>query len=94
MSKDIAATLGLTEKGLKLLAKAAAHPQGHANGKGFGHGSGAIRGALYPKGLIEDRRIKLDRPAQHREGYGTEFNQAFITQSGRDLVARARQMGF
>lgn len=78
--RAICKRLGLSPDGLKLLARAAADPKGRASGAGQGLGSGSIRVPLEKKGLVTSRE-------------GPDY-QSYITEAGRDIVKRARAMGW
>lgn len=72
--------LGVTIAGLKLLAAAAADPEGRASGPGRGLGSGSIRVALERSGLVTE--------------WTYPDYASIITGAGRDLVKRARALGW
>ena len=91
----IARILGLTEHGLRHLARAAANPDGRASGDGFGVASGAIRTRLLRDGLVEDREIPRTGEKFHDyPGGAGSYSMAFITETGRAIVKRAREMGY
>ena len=76
--KELCKHLGVTPSGLKVLAKAAAQPDGQASGRGFGMASGAARQKLRRDGFVRERDYALD----------------MITPAGRDVVAKARDLGW
>jgi hypothetical protein len=78
--KDICRQLGVTPAGLRVLAKAAASPDGSAYGPGFGHAAAGARGKLIAAGLIT--KAEGDLP------------QGSITEKGRAIVAKARELGW
>lgn len=89
MCKKIAKALGVTETGLKLLARANVQPDGRASGAGFGHGSGGARTALERLGYVYPRNFSKEQTAPGQDPY-----TAYITDAGREIVRRARAMGW
>lgn len=84
--RRIARSLEVSETGLKLLMRAVALPDGRASGEGFGHGSGGARAKLLAQGYVGERNLDCD-PA-----LGEPYT-AYITDAGREIVRRAREMG-
>ena len=70
----IARGLGVTEAGLRVLARAVADPDGDAWGPGFGVAAAGARQKLGRQGYIDDDRR--------------------ITDAGREIVCRARALGW
>jgi hypothetical protein len=85
LEKRISGELGVSFAGLCLLSRAAADPKGRASGPGFGHGSGGSRRSLEQSGLVTSRLEQSD----DRDPY-----TAYITGAGREIVSRARRLGF
>lgn len=87
----ITKALGVTEAGLRLLARAVAHKDGWAEGAGSGL-NGTARIPLARDGLITVK--ELEPPAGHQPGQWYPRDVYVITDAGRALVAKARAMGF
>lgn len=79
INRDVLKSLGVSEAGLRVLMRAVAN-DGKASGDGFGHASGGARTALYRQGHVE-------------EDPAARYHAARITDSGREIVRRARAMG-
>ena len=75
---SIATSLGLTESGLKLLARAVADG-GLAEGTGFGHGAAGTRAKLKRDGFLQG---------------GTIDDDWLVTADGENIVDAARRAGW
>jgi hypothetical protein len=79
MDKRVARALGITTAGLRQLARGAARPDGDVGG-----GMGTVR--LERQGLAA--------PADPERRAVSAYTPSVITDAGRELVARARRMGW
>lgn len=83
--KQICKRLGITPRGLKVLAKAVANDTGEAAGAGFGGGAGSARTKLLRDGLI----VEADRIYK-----GRWYKTYVITLGARAKVEAARLLGW